>query len=656
MRQLAVLTLLLSCSASALSQSTGAAPSPTNRKIDSSVIRRLLNSKHDFSARSKSDIRAASKDEMCVFCHTPHRANPAAGLWNQKESTGYTYQVYQSSTMTSTVSQPHSTDSSKLCLSCHDGTVALGDTVNDGLIPMRSLPGDQKLPPSNPGNLAGGGLSLADSHPFAFSPNLSNNQVRQPPPGDLVTLDQQGRVQCASCHDPHNETVDPVEGRFLVKGNSSSAICTSCHNLRGGSGVNLWSWNGSQGQPSAHEVSAATYNGGTNAGTTWLGAHTGYTTTATNGCESCHRPHAAHDSARLLKGETDRVCFQCHDGNVVTRLPDLESEITRKLYFHPSMGPQPGHDPDEAPNNILSRHAACDDCHNAHAAHADSQTLLPPRLSGALLGESGIAADGTVRDPHRGGTEALYDYEICLKCHSYNLNQPQVPGYSRYGPLPYRQIRSIDLRQALTSAASFHPVTTPSGLSAGPGGAVPSLLRTMVDGNGAPIPGRTLSGSSQIYCTDCHSNDTGRNLGGSYKGPAGPHGSNVIHILERNYVIEVPAGGSGNTPGIPYASSNYELCFKCHSEQSLRNNESFKLHSQHMAITSCATCHDPHGVPNGTTLHNGSLINFDLNVVAPSSTGAGPQWTDLTPAPGSTTFKGSCTLRCHGQDHKNMGY
>ncbi|MGO9270023.1 MAG: cytochrome c3 family protein [Terriglobia bacterium] len=656
MKQLAVLALLLNCTAPGLAQSTGAVPSPTNRKIDSSVINRLVNSKHDFSARSNSDIRAATRNEMCVFCHTPHRANPAAGLWNQKESTGYTYQVYQSSTMASTVSQPLATDTSKLCLSCHDGTVALGDTVNDGLIPMRDLPGDQKLPPSNSGNLAGAGLSVADSHPFAFAPNLANKQVQLPSPGDLVTLDQKGRIQCTSCHDPHNETVDPVEGRFLVKRNSSSAICASCHNLRGGSGVNLWSWNGSQGQPSAHEGSAAIYNGGTNAGIAWLGAHTGYTTTATNGCESCHRPHAAHDSARLLKGETDQVCFQCHDGNVVTRLPDLESEITRKVYSHPSVGPQPGHDPDEAPNNILARHAACDDCHNSHAARADSQTLLPPRLSGALLGESGIGADGTVRDPHRGGTDALYEYEICLKCHSYNLNQPQVPGYSRYGPLPYRQIRSIDLRQALTSAASFHPVTTARGLSAGPGGAVPSLLRTVVDANGSPIPGRTLSGSSQIYCTDCHSNDTGRNLGGSYKGPAGPHGSNVIHLLERNYVIEVPAGGSGNTPGIPYASSTYELCFKCHSEQSLRNNESFKLHSQHMAITSCATCHDPHGVPNGTAAHNGSLINFDLNVVAPSSTGAGPQWTDLTPAPGSTVFKGSCTLRCHGQNHNNLGY
>jgi len=593
---------------------------------------------------------------MCVFCHTPHKGNPSAGLWNQKESTGYTYQVYQSSTMASTASQPRSADSSKLCLSCHDGTVAVGDTVNDGLIPMRSLPGDQKLSPSNPSNLAGPGLSLADSHPFAFSPNLANKQVKLASPGDLVTLDQQGRIQCTSCHDPHNETVDPVEKQFLVKSNSSSAICASCHNLRGGSGVNLWSWSGSQGQPSAHEASATTYNAGTNAGITWLGAHTGYTTTATNGCESCHRPHAAHDSARLMKGETDQVCFQCHDGNPVTRLPDLESEITRKLYSHPSVGQQPGHDPDERPNNILSRHAACDDCHNPHAARVDSQTLLPPRLSAALLGESGIGADGTVRDPHRGGTEALYEYEICLKCHSYNLSQPQVPGYTRYGPLPYRQIRSIDLRQALTSSASFHPVTTPRGLSAGPGGAVPSLLRTMADANGSPISGRTLSASSQVYCTDCHSNDTGRNLGGSYKGPAGPHGSNVIHILERNYVIEVPAGGSGNTPGIPYASSNYELCFKCHSELSLRNNESFKLHRQHMDITSCATCHDPHGVPNGTTVHNGSLINFDLNVVAPSSTGAGPQWTDLTPAPGSTVFKGSCTLRCHSQDHNNLGY
>jgi hypothetical protein len=273
-----------------------------------------------------------------------------------------------------------------------------------------------------------------------------------------------------------------------------------------------------------------------------------------------------------------------------------------------------------------------------------------------LLGVSGIAADGTPRDPRRGTGDAQYEYEICFKCHSYNPNKPQLPGYQTYGPLPNRQDFLTDLRLDFASGASWHPVTRVRGLSWGPGGAIPSLLPSVVDGNGAPLPGRALSGSSQIYCVDCHSNDTGRNLGTGYTDPAGPHGSNVIHLLERSYVIESATGIPGNTPNIPYASSNYQLCFKCHSEQSLRNNQSFKYHWTHMQIASCATCHDPHGVPNGTTVNNGSLINFDLNIVAPSSSGVGPMWRDLTPAPGSTAFSGSCTLRCHGRNHNNIRY
>jgi predicted CXXCH cytochrome family protein len=179
-------------------------------------------------------------------------------------------------------------------------------------------------------------------------------------------------LQCTTCHDPHSESIDPVENRFLVKNNSGAAICISCHDLKGGTGANLWSWGGTQGLPSSHKTAANLYNTQTNGGITWLGAHTGYTTTTTNGCEACHRPHTAQEASQLLKGETDHICFQCHDGNQVPRLPDVKSSFTRKMYVHPSLGPQAGHDAAEAPGSIQTRHAACDDCHNPHAAHGDS--------------------------------------------------------------------------------------------------------------------------------------------------------------------------------------------------------------------------------------------------------------------------------------------
>jgi len=620
-------------------------PNAAGVPVQQSRISMLKNSSHDFSVNSSATLKAATINAQCLFCHTAHKAQPAAPLWNHTLSTGVTYQVYQSTTLFATMPQPQTTDSSKLCFSCHDGTVALGDTVNNGQIPFQNVPANQYMPTTVPADF---GLNLSNHHPIAISVNSANPQVRQPQNGDQVRADGNGLMQCTSCHDPHNETIDPVENKFLVKSNSATAICLSCHDLKGGAGANLWSWSGDAGTASSHQSAANVYNTQTNGGITWLGAHTGYTTTMTNGCEACHNPHAAHTASQLMKGETDQVCFQCHDGNVLTQLWNLKSQFTAKMYIHPSLGVQPGHDPDEAPGAILTRHASCDDCHNAHGTHTNPTPPVPPQLSASLLGVSGIAIDGSPHDPRRGTGDALYEYELCLKCHSYNPNKPQVPGYQAYGPLPNRLIPSTDMRQAISSGASWHPVSSPRGLTAGPGGAVPSLLPAMVNGSGTPMSNRPLSGAAQIYCVDCHSNDTGRNLGPGNTDPPGPHGSGVIHILERAYTIESATGTPGTTPNIPYASSDYQLCFKCHSEQSLLRNDSFPNHSDHMAIASCATCHDPHGVPNGTTLNNSSLINFDLNIVAPNSAAAGPVWTK-----GSTPFSGSCNLLCHGYDHNS---
>jgi hypothetical protein len=55
-----------------------------------------------------------------------------------------------------------------------------------------------------------------------------------------------------------------------------------------------------------------------------------------------------------------------------------------------------------------------------------------------------------------------------------------------------------------------------------------------------------------------------------------------------------------------------------------------------MGMTSCLTCHDPHGSPNPR------LINFNPNVVT-----------------GARSFQaqgmshGSCVLSCHGKDHNS---
>jgi len=76
--------------------------------------------------------------EVCVFCHTPHGANRQgisfrAPIWNRKLSADQ-YQMYDQVWSKSFEARPNSpgrpTGYSRLCLSCHDGTIALGSVIN----------------------------------------------------------------------------------------------------------------------------------------------------------------------------------------------------------------------------------------------------------------------------------------------------------------------------------------------------------------------------------------------------------------------------------------------------------------------------------------------------------------------------------------------
>ena len=72
-------------------------------------------------------MHATTEREICIFCHTPHGASATDGpLWNHQTSTAI-YQTFSSPTLTAlgiTIGPPNG--ASRLCLSCHDGTVALG--------------------------------------------------------------------------------------------------------------------------------------------------------------------------------------------------------------------------------------------------------------------------------------------------------------------------------------------------------------------------------------------------------------------------------------------------------------------------------------------------------------------------------------------------
>ncbi|MFQ6108814.1 MAG: cytochrome C, partial [Candidatus Aminicenantales bacterium] len=84
------------------------------------ALAQISGTAHDFSGDTWN-----TSGEICIVCHTPHNADTsvsAAPLWNHDVTTA-TYTLYSSSTLDATLGQPG--DISKLCLSCHDGTVAI---------------------------------------------------------------------------------------------------------------------------------------------------------------------------------------------------------------------------------------------------------------------------------------------------------------------------------------------------------------------------------------------------------------------------------------------------------------------------------------------------------------------------------------------------
>ncbi|MDP2962536.1 MAG: cytochrome c3 family protein, partial [Sulfurimicrobium sp.] len=97
----------------------------------------IVGSRHDLSGNMGANYNHGvvynDYNQVCVYCHTPHDSNTANGgklLWNKPFSTA-TYTLYSSPTAKLTPSQPTgASSSSALCLSCHDGTIAVDTLVN----------------------------------------------------------------------------------------------------------------------------------------------------------------------------------------------------------------------------------------------------------------------------------------------------------------------------------------------------------------------------------------------------------------------------------------------------------------------------------------------------------------------------------------------
>ncbi|MFV2059060.1 MAG: cytochrome c3 family protein [Gammaproteobacteria bacterium] len=558
------------------------------------AIAGIVGSKHDLSMSGgglTGGIAAVSEKRICIFCHTPHNSFNNAPLWNRTAGVVQQYTPYSSSTLTATPGQP--TGSSILCLSCHDGTIAIGGAVATGAILMNGVSATGAIPTGSKGYI---GINLSNDHPisFQYTKTLAAQATELVDPATLVgavRLDGNSEIQCTTCHDAH----DDINGQFLVMSNRGSALCEQCHQK-------------SQWANSKHNTSTNTWNG--QPPDPW--PNSTFPTVADNACANCHAAHNAKFPERLMTQPTEQdVCFVCHNGNVT-------GDVTAEFLLasaHP-MGPNNGlpgrtgsdvnHQPypvERSPVPANLRHVECVDCHNAHAASQDPV---------GVVGLTGLTWTGIEVSP------ITAKEELCFKCHTF-----------RPTPLLSRNKQENDVRLEFDPLnPSFHPIR---GLAKiGSQSLLPPWIPALLVAGVTPGPGLNTFTKT---CFECHLDK--------------PHGTTSSALLKLNLVI---------TDGTPESPTAYELCYSCHDRIIILGDTTFREHNRHIVgeTTACTTCHTPHGASlaaGATITNNLRLINFRTSGTMPvTPVGGVLAWT------GTGNNTGMCTLSCHGEIHNPETY
>lgn len=211
---------------------------PTPLEAAPAPAKGIIGTVHDLSASGPNHVTQST--ETCIFCHSPH-GTPAGMLqsipiWNHV-TTQQQFIPYSSSSIQGTVdAQPNGP--SLACLSCHDGTVAMG-----ALHEMPAGGGQDNYAQatggvnSSTGMMEGAGrigTNLSSAHPISITYRDDLNKSLRPPSElqgvKLYPKNTRGsKVQCGSCHDPHNFGIAGSTAPFLRVSKQGSALCLSCH-------------------------------------------------------------------------------------------------------------------------------------------------------------------------------------------------------------------------------------------------------------------------------------------------------------------------------------------------------------------------------------------------------------------------------------------
>ena len=176
----------------------------------------LVDTRHDLAIYLRPASADSDNDPRCVFCHAPRSHSLLPGLWNEGQPDHLLVYPYDRPSEQLPAGKPDG--SSLMCLGCHDGTIALGDIVSR-TESAEAARGDTRT-------------NYSDGHPVSlpYGPDVNEDGMalksrdRLP---EQVRLDARGKMQCTTCHDPH----DDAYGNFLVMEYSDRTLCVACHEM-----------------------------------------------------------------------------------------------------------------------------------------------------------------------------------------------------------------------------------------------------------------------------------------------------------------------------------------------------------------------------------------------------------------------------------------
>ncbi len=554
-------------------------------------------------------VKAGSETQVCVFCHTPHEAEPTpagAPLWSRKLS-GQTYTPYSSSSLDADAAQLAAAPggSSKLCLSCHDGTMAI-DKVNalNGAKNVTVAMSAGVSPVTMPNGSATTGFtrdlgaSLTNDHPISFTYNstiASYDGELRPPDGTIVGNRVRGatrpkiplennQLQCSACHDPHLrdkatsngnakflrmnrfQVVQPAGGNFSV---ANDIICLACHDKAGAS----WAY-------SAHANS--------------LVSTQTYTSAAARQREF---PSASDAPANLNPPVWQVACLNCHDTHTAQGALRLLREGTNS-----TVSPKTGGNP--------ALEETCYQCHTNSAASAVTYTALTTNAVPDIKTDFALARHMPIKSGEQAALSETHDIGGAFN-DGPDANCSKTAGKCGKDLIESRAKLGVNnLNNRHAECSDCHN---------------PHRVVKFRDFRGKPAG--SLAGTPDAAGTHPHT-DTAMNhtniasgvLRGSW-GVEPNYGSASFHALPSGYNVKRgdPGANASSLVGESYVTREYQIWLKCHSDYGYADNNKYDGTGNRPALGAPGTISGVNGLTLYTNLakefqspttHQGELLNL----------------------------------------------